>query len=216
VPSAPTYPADYPGLTRTDCGCNRRGKTEDRLLPWEQRLMSLVTGLGEDYLRQIRLHFVPPQSVSEAGGIVESSAIQGALSRGYNITMGQDIWFVGPINTCTESDLLLLAHESAHVRQFADWGKDQFLQAYILEWMGHGFSYPDILAERKANLAEDSLREFLGNHLSLLRTVQSCGDISDELLRHARAYLDEYNGILTRRALTGAYGDDLKQRATSL
>ncbi|MCI0393239.1 MAG: hypothetical protein MOB07_31305 [Acidobacteria bacterium] len=192
--------------------CDRSGSQTDTLLPWEKRLLSLAIGLGEDALSQVKLHFVLPQNKAETGGIIEFHAVRIALGKGFAITIYDDIWFPRTINTSKIDDLLWLVHEAAHVRQYREWGKEGFLKAYISEFLAKN-SYADILAERKASLTADSMKDFLNNHPELTKLIQACSDISDRLANNAHAFLDEFQRILVLRAKSGAYGDDVRADA---
>jgi hypothetical protein len=202
--------------------CDRSGKRHDSLLPWEKRLISMATFTGEELLSKVRLHFVRPRDSTEAGGISELHAVNSALDRGYDaITMGTDIWFNRVIDTSKRSknrlmDLLLLIHEGEHVRQYLTVGKDRFFKEYVMEFVFK--DYREILAERRAQLVEDSIEEFLGNHVELTMLIEACKDsaIFKLLKDNAKAYRGEYIKIMDQRAKSGGYGSDIKKEAESM
>jgi hypothetical protein len=194
--------------------CDRTNMTSDRLLPWETRLISIATGLGEDYLKTVVLHFSLPATHEEAGGSVAFHAITIALRRDFALTLGTDIWFPTSIDTSRLSHFLWLVHECAHVRQYAEAGKGRFLRTYLAEAIGTG-SYVNIVAERKARLTADAMGTLLQRHGDLLRRIQACADVSEDLARDASDYQSEYVSILRSLAASGTYGDDLEVWAES-
>ncbi len=183
--------------------------TSDRLLPWETRLISLATGLGEEYLKTVVLHFALPATREEAGGSVEFHAITMALRRDFALTHGADIWFPTTIDTSRLSDFLWLVHECAHVRQYAEAGKGRFLRTYLAEAIGTG-SYVNIAAERQARLTADAMGALLQRHGDFLKRIQACSDFSEDLRRDEASYHAEYVSILRDLAASGRYGDDLE------
>ena len=168
--------------------CVREPHAMTLLLPWERAFLALVNGVDEQVFRSVVVLVGPvTHPVMER---VATSIVPVALQQGNAITIGDNIWFPRTVDTTVVDDLVWLAHESAHVVDYARSGTTSFLRTYVKQAAWALFRHDHIPLEQRANRVEQIARGLLTRHSELVMGIASCDNDAalDVLIRNATTY----------------------------
>lgn len=168
----PARPSPAQPAVQAGTSCARELGSMTMLRPWERAFLALVHGVDEKDFAAVGL-FIGPIILPTMDAVAKA-IVPIALKNGYAITIDTNIWFPSRLDTRCEAGLTLLAHESAHVLDYARAGTAAFLQAYVAQAVTAGFDHDDIPLEQRANRFEEVARLLLRRRPDLMAKVATC------------------------------------------